>query len=373
MLFRSRDAVAAARACKAWPEATAFNRSQVLYYLAENLSGRAEEFAARIAQLSVATDHWNRERDLLHEQIEQLQHEQSRADAAESSLRALQEQLTIVSQQLSVEQARNETAHSELVSTNAGEIERLQAVKNRLLDKIDENKTARQQWSDLEKQLRDQIAQQANAIAELQQQIEQERQLFAEELETGTARADSDRHAIESLQSQVAARVAELEETRRHLTKTTASLTNAENSVSELQLEQQSLQASNDQLAIELESERKRQQMDQEQLARMQQQHSADQDLIASLQDEVKQHAEQSADAQRRELALQQQFETTQRDWTSQAAAFEKQTQTAGEEQERLWNALETLENDLRKQTKLLQQVESERDRLRESELANRE
>ncbi len=47
-----RDAVSAARACKAWPEATAYNRSQVLYYLAENLSGRVEEFAARIADLS---------------------------------------------------------------------------------------------------------------------------------------------------------------------------------------------------------------------------------------------------------------------------------------------------------------------------------
>ncbi|TPM51698.1 aldehyde dehydrogenase family protein [Mesorhizobium sp. B2-2-3] len=50
-----RDAVAAARACKAWPEATAYNRSQVLYYLAENLSGRAEEFAARLVQLTGAT------------------------------------------------------------------------------------------------------------------------------------------------------------------------------------------------------------------------------------------------------------------------------------------------------------------------------
>jgi aldehyde dehydrogenase (NAD+) len=49
-----RDAVAAARACKAWPDATAFNRSQVLYYLAENLSGRAEEFAARLVQLTGA-------------------------------------------------------------------------------------------------------------------------------------------------------------------------------------------------------------------------------------------------------------------------------------------------------------------------------
>jgi aldehyde dehydrogenase (NAD+) len=47
-----RDAVAAARACKAWPAATAYNRSQVLYYFAENLSGRAEEFASRVASLT---------------------------------------------------------------------------------------------------------------------------------------------------------------------------------------------------------------------------------------------------------------------------------------------------------------------------------
>ncbi|MCA0013849.1 aldehyde dehydrogenase family protein [Mesorhizobium sp. B292B1B] len=50
-----RDAVAAARACKGWPDATAYNRSQVLYYLAENLSGRAEEFGARLVQLTGAT------------------------------------------------------------------------------------------------------------------------------------------------------------------------------------------------------------------------------------------------------------------------------------------------------------------------------
>ena len=49
-----RDAVAAARACKAWPEATAYNRAQVLYYLAENLSGRADEFAARLVELTGA-------------------------------------------------------------------------------------------------------------------------------------------------------------------------------------------------------------------------------------------------------------------------------------------------------------------------------
>jgi aldehyde dehydrogenase (NAD+) len=50
-----RDAVATARACKGWPEATAYNRSQVLYYLAENLSGRAAEFAARLTELTGAT------------------------------------------------------------------------------------------------------------------------------------------------------------------------------------------------------------------------------------------------------------------------------------------------------------------------------
>ena len=43
-----RDAVSAARgASKSWGEATAYNRSQVLYFFAENLSARAEEFAAR--------------------------------------------------------------------------------------------------------------------------------------------------------------------------------------------------------------------------------------------------------------------------------------------------------------------------------------
>ena len=49
-----RDAVSAARACKAWAEATAYNRSQVLYFLAENLSVRADEFAARLIALTGA-------------------------------------------------------------------------------------------------------------------------------------------------------------------------------------------------------------------------------------------------------------------------------------------------------------------------------
>jgi len=49
-----REAVAAARAAKGWTGATAYNRAQVLYFLAENLSARADEFAARIASLTGA-------------------------------------------------------------------------------------------------------------------------------------------------------------------------------------------------------------------------------------------------------------------------------------------------------------------------------
>ena len=50
-----REAVSAARkACASWGKATAYNRAQVLYYFAENLSGRANEFAARISQLTGA-------------------------------------------------------------------------------------------------------------------------------------------------------------------------------------------------------------------------------------------------------------------------------------------------------------------------------
>ncbi|ESZ13561.1 aldehyde dehydrogenase family protein [Mesorhizobium sp. L48C026A00] len=65
-----RDAVAAARACRAWPEATAYNRSQVLYYLAENLSGRAGEFAARLTELTGATAKAGR--DEVDQSIERL-------------------------------------------------------------------------------------------------------------------------------------------------------------------------------------------------------------------------------------------------------------------------------------------------------------
>ncbi|MGO4706774.1 aldehyde dehydrogenase family protein [Microvirga sp. 2MCAF38] len=50
-----RDAVTVARACHSWSETTAYNRSQVLYFLAENLSSRAVEFANRLQQLTGMT------------------------------------------------------------------------------------------------------------------------------------------------------------------------------------------------------------------------------------------------------------------------------------------------------------------------------
>ncbi|MDM0064938.1 aldehyde dehydrogenase family protein [Variovorax sp. J31P207] len=47
-----RNAVAAARAADGWSSATPHRRAQALYYLAENLSARAEEFAARLVRLT---------------------------------------------------------------------------------------------------------------------------------------------------------------------------------------------------------------------------------------------------------------------------------------------------------------------------------
>jgi aldehyde dehydrogenase (NAD+) len=47
-----RNAVAAARAAEGWSRATPHNRAQILYYLAENLSARAGEFARRIAAMT---------------------------------------------------------------------------------------------------------------------------------------------------------------------------------------------------------------------------------------------------------------------------------------------------------------------------------
>jgi aldehyde dehydrogenase (NAD+) len=43
-----RNAVEAAHAAKGWGRATGHNRAQILYYIAENLAARSEEFAARI-------------------------------------------------------------------------------------------------------------------------------------------------------------------------------------------------------------------------------------------------------------------------------------------------------------------------------------
>jgi aldehyde dehydrogenase (NAD+) len=47
-----RNAVEAAHAAKGWGKATAYNRAQVLYFIAENLSARASEFAGRLQDLT---------------------------------------------------------------------------------------------------------------------------------------------------------------------------------------------------------------------------------------------------------------------------------------------------------------------------------
>jgi len=47
-----RNAVEAAHAAASWAKATAHNRAQVLYYIAENFAVRAAEFSARIAQMT---------------------------------------------------------------------------------------------------------------------------------------------------------------------------------------------------------------------------------------------------------------------------------------------------------------------------------
>jgi aldehyde dehydrogenase (NAD+) len=47
-----RNAVAAARAAESWSKASAHNRAQILYYIAENLSARRDEFASRIKAMT---------------------------------------------------------------------------------------------------------------------------------------------------------------------------------------------------------------------------------------------------------------------------------------------------------------------------------
>ncbi|ABE37134.1 acyl-CoA reductase family protein [Paraburkholderia xenovorans LB400] len=51
-----RNAVEAARAAHKWSQASAHNRAQVLFYLAENLSVRADEFARQLMQRNGATE-----------------------------------------------------------------------------------------------------------------------------------------------------------------------------------------------------------------------------------------------------------------------------------------------------------------------------
>jgi aldehyde dehydrogenase (NAD+) len=51
-----RNAVEAAHKATGWTRATAHNRAQVLYYIAENLAIRADEFAARLASMTGSTD-----------------------------------------------------------------------------------------------------------------------------------------------------------------------------------------------------------------------------------------------------------------------------------------------------------------------------
>jgi len=51
-----RNAVAAARAAAAWSATSAHNRAQVLYYVAENLAVRADEFARQLTLRAGATD-----------------------------------------------------------------------------------------------------------------------------------------------------------------------------------------------------------------------------------------------------------------------------------------------------------------------------
>ena len=50
-----RNAVEAAHAARSWSRSTAHNRAQVLYYIAENLSARTDEFVRRIQQMSGAS------------------------------------------------------------------------------------------------------------------------------------------------------------------------------------------------------------------------------------------------------------------------------------------------------------------------------
>ncbi len=47
-----RNAVEAARAASGWADATAYNRAQILYFIAENLDSRRSEFSARLGEMT---------------------------------------------------------------------------------------------------------------------------------------------------------------------------------------------------------------------------------------------------------------------------------------------------------------------------------
>jgi aldehyde dehydrogenase (NAD+) len=65
-----RNAVEAAHKAAAWSSATAYNRAQVLFYVAENLAARADEFARRLAELSGGTV--DAGRDEVHAALQRL-------------------------------------------------------------------------------------------------------------------------------------------------------------------------------------------------------------------------------------------------------------------------------------------------------------
>ena len=47
-----RNAVEAAHAASGWASATGHNKAQILYYIGENLSVRAEEFARQLRRMT---------------------------------------------------------------------------------------------------------------------------------------------------------------------------------------------------------------------------------------------------------------------------------------------------------------------------------
>ena len=64
-----RNAVEAAQKAAGWARATAHNRAQVLYYIAENLAARADEFVRRIAELTGERGDARREVELSIERL----------------------------------------------------------------------------------------------------------------------------------------------------------------------------------------------------------------------------------------------------------------------------------------------------------------